>query len=309
MAGLVNFLLLESRHYQPFFGHGAAYSASVLTTLRIATVLMFCGILYGTFLTLVYATRKSHEKLITSAKLVALGEMAAGIAHEINNPMTRVVVLAEKLEMLGERGPVEQGEALSIARAVVDTAMRIASIIQGLQAFSRDSTHDDLDKVPLAALIDSTLSFCRARMHARNIELRVQGASEEEWVLARESQLAQILLNLVNNSMDAVESLGEKWIEILTRARGEYYEIVVTDSGHGIASPIRHRMFEPFFTTKPVGRGTGLGLSISRGIASAYGGALVYDESSPRTRFILRLPKPLARSRNVEAVSLKDPIA
>ena len=240
---------------------------------------------------------------------VALGEMAAGIAHEINNPMTRVVVLAEKLEMLGERGPVEQGEALSIARAVVDTAMRIAGIIQGLQAFSRDSTHDDLDKVPLAALIDSTLSFCRARMHARNIELRVQGASEEEWVLARESQLAQILLNLVNNSMDAVESLGEKWIEILTRAGGGL-EIVVTDSGHGIASPIRHRMFEPFFTTKPVGRGTGLGLSISRGIASAYGGALVYDESSPRTRFILRLPKPLARSRETSRPSpLKDPIA
>jgi C4-dicarboxylate-specific signal transduction histidine kinase len=141
-------------------------------------------------------------------------------------------------------------------------------------------------------VIESTLAFCRARMEARKVELRVRNVSSEAWVLARESQLAQILLNLLNNALDAVENLDERWVEVSVEAKDGSYLIAVRDSGQGIAPPIRVKMFEPFFTTKPIGKGTGLGLSISRGIANSHGGSLSYDETSARTRFVLRIPRP-----------------
>ncbi len=291
VACVADLVLLEITDYHPWGLARALYTAQQLQGLRIATVLMFCGVIYACFWMLIQTARRSQETLVASAKLVALGEMAAGIAHEVNNPMTRIVASAEKLDALAVRGQVAPAEAQAIARTIVDTSMRVAGIIQGLQAFSRDSVHDDLDRVSLAALIESTLSYCRARLHTHNVELRVRNGAAEEWVLARESQLAQILLNLLNNALDAVEQLKERWIEISLEPRGPYLELAVTDSGNGIPPAIRNRMFEPFFTTKPVGKGTGLGLSISRGIANAHGGRLSYDESSERTRFVVRLPR------------------
>jgi C4-dicarboxylate-specific signal transduction histidine kinase len=112
----------------------------------------------------------------------------------------------------------------------------------------------------------------------------------EVLVDCRSAQIEQVILNLLNNSADALTTLTDKWIRVDCLNLGEFVQIVVTDSGRGIAPPVVQKMMQPFFTTKEVGKGTGLGLSISVGIMEDHHGRLQYDASSPHTRFVMELP-------------------
>ena len=123
----------------------------------------------------------------------------------------------------------------------------------------------------------------------REIELAIDPIPEGLQAQCRSAQVAQVLLNLLSNAYDAVESQVKRWVRISVAARGDEVEIAVTDSGRGIPPKIAPRIMEPFFTTKEIGRGTGLGLSLSKGIAEAHGGRLELDSHSPETRFVLTL--------------------
>ena len=109
--------------------------------------------------------------------------------------------------------------------------------------------------------------------------------------VSRPGQIGQILVNLINNALDAVTDMPDKWIRIAVSHTESHLFISVADSGKGVPSAIRHKIFEPFFTSKQVGKGTGLGLSISRSLALSHGGDLFLDEASGNTQFTLRLPK------------------
>jgi signal transduction histidine kinase len=113
----------------------------------------------------------------------------------------------------------------------------------------------------------------------------------------RPTEISQVLLNLLNNAVDAVQPLAEKWVELQVRSAGKDVEISVMDSGKGIPEKIRDKVGQPFFTTKVVGHGTGLGLSISRGIVEAHGGHLNLDTQCEHTRFVVTLPKAVAREQ------------
>jgi PAS domain S-box-containing protein len=234
--------------------------------------------------------RDQQAKMIVSSKLAALGEMAAGLAHEINNPLAIIQCRAAQLSMMVESGQTTPALLDEVGRSIHATTQRISKIIRGLRSFARETEHEAKVRVPLAGIIDETLAFCKERFKSHAIELRMPQISQDLLLECRPVEMSQVLLNLLNNSRDAVEGMEEKWIEINAREEGERVLISVTDSGAGIPEEVRDRIMQPFFTTKAVDRGTGLGLSISDGIVSSHGGTLALDEASPHTRFVISLP-------------------
>ncbi len=162
--------------------------------------------------------------------------------------------------------------------------------MRGLLALSRDASGDPFVEIPLDRVLNLTLDCCRVRVEAQGVSFRVDEIPKNCRVIGREAQISEVFLNLINNSLDAIKLLDDRWIEIKVNSTGAHAEVAITDSGNGIPLVVRRKMFDPFFTTKPAGKGTGLGLSVSRGIMTAHRGQISYDDKSPRTRFVIRLP-------------------
>jgi PAS domain S-box-containing protein len=235
-----------------------------------------------------------HERarMHYASKMATLGEMAGGIAHEINNPLTIIEGYAQQLSVWVDQEPFDKLRVKVQAKKISDTVLRIARIVRGLRTFSRDGTLDPVQKTNLRQLVDDTLGLCAEKFRLAEIQLMTPAPADLDLTIdCRATELAQVLLNLLFNARDAVKDLKEKWVKLAVADIGNFVEFSVTDSGGGIDPRIRERMMQPFFTTKDVGQGTGLGLSISRGIVEAHGGRLFYDEQAKHTRFVFILPK------------------
>jgi signal transduction histidine kinase len=242
---------------------------------------------------------EDHQgKMIASSKLTALGEMAAGVAHEINNPLGILFLLTSRLGQLSTARPPD---AAALGKLTVDVQAnleRIADVVSSLRAFSRDGAADASEPVSVERIVEDALGFYRQRLRNHEIELRLRSVSTEVEVPCRAVEITQIVVNLLSNAHDAVlrSSRVERWIEVAVLPADAQVEIHVSDSGDGVHREIRDKLFQPFFTTKPVGKGTGLGLSVSLGLAQAHGGNLQLDSAAPVTRFVLSLPRGVAHS-------------
>lgn len=224
-----------------------------------------------------------------ASKMATLGEMAGGIAHEINTPLAVIKMNSEEiLESLEEKAVSPEAIEKNVS-TILKTVTRIAKIVQGLRAFARDANQDSLETTQIKSIVDDALSLCASRFASQGIEIRVKLESNPE-VQCRSTQIAQVLLNLLNNAYDIAADLEEKWVEITSSMVKDKIEIRITDSGKGISSHIQDKMMSPFFTTKPIGKGTGLGLSISKGIIESHGGTLRYDANAKNTTFVIQLP-------------------
>jgi C4-dicarboxylate-specific signal transduction histidine kinase len=217
--------------------------------------------------------------------------MAGGIAHEINNPLGIIHAMASDLmEMAGESSVTPQ-EIARKSTIIRQTSERIAEIVKSLRHISREGVGDPLMPTPMAKIVAETLEICRAKFKANGVELLLPGDIPDVSILCREVQIAQVLLNLLQNALDAVlEQEGERWVRLEVKNCNDSVSLSVIDSGPGIPLELRSRVGEPFFTTKPVGKGTGLGLSLSKTIAEDHGGILEYSEDHGHTRFSLVLP-------------------
>ena len=237
----------------------------------------------------------AQAKILQSTKMAALGQMAGGIAHEINTPLAIISVCAQTIQEASEEAEPSLPNIREAAVEVESTVARIAKIVGGLKNFSRQDQSDPPRVIEVETLISETLSFCQERLKRMGVAIEVSRSSETRnglplTVSGHSAQLSQVLLNLFNNAADAVEPLDEKWISVVIDHDETCLRLRVSDSGAGIAPEIRARLMEPFFTTKAFGKGTGLGLSVAHGIAAAHGGRLTLDEESPRTCFVLELP-------------------
>jgi C4-dicarboxylate-specific signal transduction histidine kinase len=234
---------------------------------------------------------EQRARAMEASRLAALGEMAGGIAHEINNPLGVILVSAESQLNKIKRNQVNL-PALEISlRRIEDTATRIARIVQGLKTFSRAGGKEPYEKVLMDSIVNNTLSFCHEKFIHHKIELKVNPIPEDLSIECSSIQISQVILNLLNNAFDAVEDLPEKWISIDINDKDDHVEIRISDSGRGISEVIQDKIFQPFFTTKEIGRGTGLGLSISKGIIEAHNGSIFMDKSTIYTTFLIHLPK------------------
>jgi signal transduction histidine kinase len=231
---------------------------------------------------------RARARNVQAAKMSALGEMAGGIAHEINNPVAIITAKSAQMRDQIDRGALSDEQIKHGLTRIENTAMRVAEIVRGLRTFSRTGDQDPLLRTRLRAVVEETLSFCREKLRNDGIELLIDVDDLE--VDCRATQISQVLLNLIVNSQDAVRELSEKWILIEVKRHGDTARVRVTDSGQGIAPQVIDKLMTPFFTTKDIGKGTGLGLSISRGIIEDHRGQLYYDGEFARTTFVFELP-------------------
>ncbi|MGE5086418.1 MAG: PAS domain-containing protein [Bacillota bacterium] len=234
---------------------------------------------------------EARAKMISAAKMAALGEMSGGIAHEINNPLTVIQARAFQLSQMVEQNKVDPDKVKLAAESISRTADKIAKIIKSLRSFSREGALDPFEVVSVKQLIEETLEFCRTRFYNHGVEIEVGPISDDAEIECRLIQIEQVLLNLLNNSFDAVQKQENKWIRIEVVEGDDSIDIMVKDSGPGIPQDLADKVMQPFFTTKEVGKGTGLGLSISTGIVKGHHGELFLDRTQPDTTFIIRIPR------------------
>jgi signal transduction histidine kinase len=235
--------------------------------------------------------RQQEIRLIESSKLSALGEMAGGVAHEINNPLAIIMGCSEQLMDLLSEDPVDKAVLTKRVEVIKKTTYRIASIVEGLRTFSRDSSGDQSIRVSLTHLVDSTISLCRERFRNMGIDLIVDPVPAGLHFKGRETEMSQVLINLLNNAYDAIKEKQVKWVRVVASEDINSLELRVIDCGSGVPMEIQEKIFQPFFTTKPIGMGTGLGLSISHGIVKNHGGQLKIDSQNANSCFVISLPK------------------
>ena len=232
---------------------------------------------------------ESKIQLIHSSKMASLGEMAGGMAHEINNPLTIIQGKVKILSLMMEDNQMDKPFMQEEIQKIKFTADRIGKIVRGLRTFSRASDNDPFERTQLNVIFKETLDLCSEKFKFYGVNLEISPIPPVQ-ISCRPSQISQVLLNLFNNANDAVELLSEKWIRVDFKQTDQMMSISITDSGPGIPMEVADKIMEPFFTTKEVGKGTGLGLSITKGIIEAHKGKFWYNKNSPHTQFIIELP-------------------
>ena len=236
---------------------------------------------------------EQNEKLVASSRLSAIGEMAAAITHEINNPLSVILGRVEMLKsMLQDPEQHEVKELIRIADTIEVTGYRIEKIVKSMRAMShQQSDREPFERVMISEIIEDALNWCQNRFHDHGVRLIKPEQINKTRVECRSYQIVQVLVNLMNNAYDAIQSLDEKWIRLDISENPEELIIEITDSGKGIPTDVQNKMFDPFYSTKKVQYGTGLGLSISKSLLIQNGGNLHYDNKSQHTKFLMHIPK------------------
>lgn len=230
-------------------------------------------------------------QMVNTAKMTALGEMAGGIAHEINNPLAIIEVYAEQLSLLAAEEVIVNVKVAKAASVISATVDRIAKITRGLRSFARDAEDDPVIKTSVRKVLSETLDFCREKFMKHGVNLALGAIPATLEFECRPVQISQVVLNLLNNSLDAVGDIPGSFVKVDAFDESSRILITVTDSGPSIDFTVRDKIMQPFYTTKPVGKGTGLGLSISQGIVQGHKGELYLDPTSSNTRFVIAIPK------------------
>jgi signal transduction histidine kinase len=240
--------------------------------------------------------RETQAQLVQSERMRSLGQLVAGVAHELNNPIgfihANLALMEEYVERLAQPDtpPEKRTRALEAIEKLLQRSGegtdRVKQIVQDLRTFSRTDVAD-LQEADLNAELDLTLSLMETRLKT-GVEI-IRDYEPLPLIRCITGQLNQVFINVLMNACDAFEGKGT--IRIRTRPEGDGVLLSFEDDGPGMSEKVRNRIFEPFFTTKPVGKGTGLGLSLSHGILQRHGGTMEVDSELGRgTTFRLQLP-------------------
>ncbi len=232
---------------------------------------------------------EEKQKSVQASKLATLGEMAAGLAHEVNNPLTIIFGYIRILEdELGStQFDLEQGKKfLGLIKSAAD---RAAKIVSSLKEFARDGAQDPFEDYPSSEIMSMVLELSQERFKKNAVKLDIEMA-DDPVIHCRKLEISQVILNLLFNSFDAIQELNPKWVKVQIKKESGKILINVIDCGHGLVPEVAEKIFTPFYTTKKTGQGTGLGLSISQRIIVNHGGEIYYDNSSLNTKFVIKLP-------------------
>jgi C4-dicarboxylate-specific signal transduction histidine kinase len=236
--------------------------------------------------------REKQAQLVQAAKLASIGELATGVAHEINNPLNNISLCADNLIDAIRSGLANDEILLSELQLITAQVQKAALIVDHLRRFGR-AAPQRRTAIHVHQVVRSALSLMREQLRLRNIEVKTHWASEDPQVEGNALQIEQVLLNLLTNARDAVSFTDAKMITLATAVDKDWVSIRVMDTGIGMSEDVKKRIFDPFFTTKEVGKGTGLGLSLSYGIIHDHQGMLtVESQPGQGTTFMVQLPSP-----------------
>jgi PAS domain S-box-containing protein len=257
------------------------------------------GAISGTVLIVedISARVQLEEQLQLSEKMASIGLLAAGVAHEVNTPLTGISSFVQMLM----QGSEPDDPRTKVLEKIERQTFRAAKIVNGLLNLARPARVES-GAVDVNAVINDVLSLLEHQLRTGSIQVRKELAPSAPVVQGIEYKLQQVFLNLFLNARDAMPKGG--WLTIVTRIDGDHAAIEVGDTGSGIPAEQLSRIYDPFFTTKDIGKGTGLGLSITYGIVQEHGGAMTCESAVGHgTRFTISLPLAAARSLGTAAKS------
>jgi signal transduction histidine kinase len=247
--------------------------------------------------------RQQQQSMIQHEKMVAMGRMAAGVTHEIANPLASMDSLLQLMQRRPERMTPEQ---IATLRQQVE---RINQIIRQMKTFAHPVAAQQ-EVLPLNEVVEQALEMVRFDKRLGHVRIVRDYAPDAGSIPMLPQALQQVLINLIINALDAMSSSATPTLRIRTARRGSWRVVEVSDNGHGIKPELMRRLFEPFFTTKPVGQGTGLGLSISYSLVQKQGGSIsAQSEEGVGTTFTIRLPGPASNDTSHPREALSSGVA
>lgn len=232
---------------------------------------------------------EERGRAIYSMKMAALGEMAGGIAHEINSPLNVITILSEQLQKKIPTKTMSETVIIESVTKINTTAHRIAEIVTSLRSITQTGSIVPFREADINDILHETLVLCKERFRSKDIHLAFEIQESLPKVYCRNSEISQVLLNLLNNACDALEGVAQPTIVISVKAQEDFIQLGAANNGPSIDKEIREKIFLPFFTTKGIGKGTGLGLSISKGLIEANNGKIYLGPESKETRFLVEL--------------------
>ena len=243
--------------------------------------------------------KRAEEVRIQTEKMTALGTMTAGIAHELNNPMTGMLHFAQYCLKYTS----EDDKRYTVLQDIVRETNRCADIVQNLLTFSHMGKEGEeaYEKGSCAVVLGRVFKLFSYRIEKQGVLVTQHIAEGTPDIWMRVNNIQQVFFNLVNNALDALKESKKKEIHVDTRHEGEFVQVTITDTGCGIAPESLGKILDPFFTTKPVGQGTGLGLSVSHSIIKAHRGEITY-ESEPGVGTKFKVLLPIERRKTKEGI-------
>lgn len=246
---------------------------------------------------------EQRKQMVEKSKLASLGEMASGIAHEVNNPLMVISGNNDLIQKMQEKGKLTPEMTLKLTSVIQKQVDRITSIITALRNLSRGMSNDDKEVFNIKSIIDEAINLAKIKSGFMPIELKNE-VKEDIDIYAHQGQVVQVVLNLLANAIDAIGNEEDPWIKIeAEKMTDEKLALYISDCGSGIDQEIVTKIFQPLFTTKEIGKGTGLGLSLSKSFMQQNGGNLTYMTREDHTCFMLTFE--IAKSEDDKSDSKK----
>jgi len=236
---------------------------------------------------------KERTLRIHASRLSLVGELVGSFAHEINTPLTTILLGVESIESEIKLGNKNINKTMQTIQKIKETTKRISNVVYSLKRYSSGGQREPVRPTVIDDIISEALGLCTEKLKLLNIKI-IKDLSINSVIECRKTEISQVLINIINNSRDAITQIPDKWIKICSIDNDNFVEIHITDCGQGISKEIIDKLFDPFFTSKSIADGSGLGLSISKDIILSYQGKIFYDEKSKNTKFVIILPKKQA---------------
>lgn len=252
-----------------------------------------CILSYGIALVYEHSRRNTEVRIAQFAKISSLDFISKGFAHEVNSSLTAIILSSSYLLQQSNSETLDSENIKKIALRIQKSSAKISAVVKAIMSCQIDEQNNPIVESSAKAIVENTLFLCEENLKQKGIQVSVEGDLDSIILRCRPTLLTQVLFSLVQNSIEALHEVSDKWMKLKVQLHGEVVEFTVSDSGRPLSPEVREKLFMPFFSTKDVGQGFGLGLTTCASIIALQGGQIEFLSSAPNTTFSIRLPRIL----------------